>query len=247
MKLLLAGESWFKHTIHLKGIDSFTTSEYEEGVKWLREAFTAAGHEFDYIPGHLVAEHFPDRMADLRQYDAVIISDIGAKSFLLRSDTFVRSDITVNRLQLLHDYVEQGGGLLMIGGYMTFQGIEAKGNYHGTPIERCLPVAMLPYDDRREVPEGVVPTVKLPDHEILRGLPREWPAFLGYNRLIAKEGADVLLEADGDPFLAVHEYGKGRAAAFASDCSPHWAPPAFINWDGYGKLWNQLVSWLGRK
>lgn len=247
MKLLLAGESWTKHTIHVKGFDSFITSEYEEGVKWLREAFTADGHQFDYMPGHLVAEHFPDTMEELRQYDVVIISDIGANSFLLRSETFARSNLTVNRLQLLHDYVEQGGGLLMIGGYLTFQGIEAKGKYHGSPIERCLPVLMLPHDDRIELPEGVTPVVNRPDHEILRGLPQEWPAFLGYNRLIAKDGADVLLSAGDDPFLTVHEYGKGRSAAFASDCSPHWAPPSFLNWEGYGKFWNQLVAWLGEK
>lgn len=247
MKILLAGESWMKHTIHVKGFDSFTTSEYEEGVKWLREAFTSAGHQFDHLPGHLVAEEFPGTMEALKPYDVVIISDIGANTFLLGSETFARSNVTVNRLELLHDYVVQGGGLLMIGGYLTFMGIEGKGKYYGTPVEQCLPVNMLPYDDRVEAPQGVTLAVNKPDHEILAGLPQEWPVFLGYNRLIAKEGADVLLSAGSDPFVTVREYGQGRTAAFASDCAPHWGPPAFLNWEGYGRFWNQLAAWLGRK
>ena len=37
-KILIAGESWTSHTIHIKGFDTFTTSVYEEGVKWLKEA-----------------------------------------------------------------------------------------------------------------------------------------------------------------------------------------------------------------
>jgi len=244
LNILLAGESWMKHTIHVKGFDSFTTSEYEEGVKWLREAFEQQGHVFHFVPGHLVPEQFPRTAEELRQYDAVIISDIGANSFLLSSETFARSQITSNRLQALHDYVEQGGGLLMVGGYLTFQGIDGKARYQGTPVERCLPVTLLPHDDRVEVPEGVHPVVEKPEHAVLSGLPQDWPAFLGYNRIVAKEGADVLLRVNQDPFLAVHQYGKGRSAAFASDCSPHWAPPAFLNWSGYGKFWNQLLAWL---
>ena len=43
-KVLLAGESWMSHTIHVKGFDSFTTSEYAEGASWLIEGLEAAGH-----------------------------------------------------------------------------------------------------------------------------------------------------------------------------------------------------------
>ncbi len=244
LKILLAGESWMKHTIHVKGFDSFTTSEYEEGVQWLRQGLEEQGHEFHFMPGHLVSDHFPGSVEELQAYDVVIISDIGANSFLLSARTFARSQVTTNRLQVLHDYVEQCGGLLMIGGYLTFQGIDGKGRYQGTAVERCLPVSLLSHDDRVEMPEGIVPEAQLAAHPILSGLPQTWPSFLGYNRLIAREGADVVLKANGDPFLAVHAYGKGRTAAFASDCSPHWAPPAFLNWPGYGKFWSQLVTWL---
>ena len=36
--ILIAGESWTVHSIHQKGFDSFTTTEYAEGVQWLRDA-----------------------------------------------------------------------------------------------------------------------------------------------------------------------------------------------------------------
>ena len=34
-----------------------------------------------------------------------------------------------------------------------------------------------------------------------------------------------------------------RKVAFASDCGPHWAPPAFVDWPGYTTLWRQIVGW----
>ena len=40
LKVLFIGESWHIHMIHSKGYDSFTSSKYEEGVKW----FTEFGH-----------------------------------------------------------------------------------------------------------------------------------------------------------------------------------------------------------
>ena len=41
-RVLIAGESWTVHSIHQKGFDSFTTTEYAEGVRWLREALEIA-------------------------------------------------------------------------------------------------------------------------------------------------------------------------------------------------------------
>ena len=41
-RVLIAGESWTVHSIHQKGFDSFTTTEYAEGVRWLRDALVAA-------------------------------------------------------------------------------------------------------------------------------------------------------------------------------------------------------------
>ena len=44
-RVLIAGESWMTHSIHVKGMDSFTTSAYVEGVEPLRRALTGRDHE----------------------------------------------------------------------------------------------------------------------------------------------------------------------------------------------------------
>ena len=49
---------------------------------------------------------------------------------------------------------------------------------------------------------------------------------------------------EGDPFIAVGEYGKGRSAVVTTDCAPHWAPPEFCEWKYYEKLWQNLVGWI---
>jgi uncharacterized membrane protein len=42
-RILIAGESWTVHSIHQKGFDSFTTTEYAEGVRWLKAALEKGG------------------------------------------------------------------------------------------------------------------------------------------------------------------------------------------------------------
>ncbi len=58
----------------------------------------------------------------MQEWDAIILSDIGANTLLLHPDTWLKSRRTANRLTLLHDYVAGGGALMMIGGYYSFQG-----------------------------------------------------------------------------------------------------------------------------
>src|SRR3990172_2113501 len=153
-RALIAGESWVTHSIHQKGFDSFTTTEYVEGVGWLRAAVEDGGWQGDYQPSHLAARDFPATAEALSQYACVILSDIGANTLLLHPDTFVRSKALPNRLEAIGDYVRRGGGLVMVGGYLTFQGIEGKARYHGTPVEEALPVEIDAHDDRMEVPQG---------------------------------------------------------------------------------------------
>lgn len=197
----------------------------------------------DHIENHEATEHFPRSRDELNAYDVVILSDIPADSLLLHPDTFVRGQRTPNRLNELADWVDAGGGFLMVGGYMSFSGFEGKARFHGTAVERCLPVTMLGYDDRMETPEGLTPEVVARDHAVLAGLPTDWPYFLGYNRVVAN-GGETLLRIGDDPLLIVDAHGAGRVAAFTSDCSPHWGSPEFMEWAGYGPFWNGLLSWL---
>ncbi len=241
--VLLAGESWIMHTIHQKGFDDFTTTAYGEGHQWLSSALQGAGFEVEHLPNHLANEHFPDTIAGLSKYDVVMLSDIGSNTLLLHPDTFVKSQKRPNRLDVIREYVFQGGGLVMVGGYLTFQGIEAKARYAGTAIETALPVTLLTADDRVEVPQGTNVSVALPSHSIMAGLDGEWPDLLGYNKVIAKPDADLIAMVGEDPLIVAGDYGSGRSVAFTSDCGPHWAPPEFVNWAGYARLWSQVVGW----
>lgn len=243
-RALLAGETWLTYGIHQKGFSAYTTGSFDDGSREFRVALEQRGWTVEHIQNHAATEKFPNSREALREYDVVILSDIGADTLLLHPDTFVRGQRTPNRLRELSDWVAAGeGGFLMIGGYMSFSGFEGKARYHGTPIEEALPVRMLGYDDRVEAPEGVTPAVTGDGHLVLDGLPGEWPHFLGYNRL-TPAGGETLLALGADPLLVVDSHGEGRVAAFTSDCSPHWGSPEFMAWDGYAAFWDQLLSWL---
>lgn len=245
MKLLFIGESWVVHMIHTKGYDSFTSTKYEEGATYLLECLRKEGIDVTYMPSHEVQVRFPNTLDELQTYDAIVISDIGANTFLLRNSTFYNMEIVPNSLELIREFVEKGGGLLMVGGYLSFMGIEAKANYKNSPLAEVLPVEMLDTDDRVEMPQGFSPKVVEP-HSIVEGL-GDWPRFLGYNRLTAKQGTIEVLKQQDDAMLVLGKYGNGKTAAFASDCAPHWGSVEFVQWKNYSKFWGRLVRFLMRE
>ena len=243
-KILIAGESWMSYTTHVKGFDSFTTSTYAEGIDGLRDALESGGYEVVHIPNHLAPAKFPLTSSELEDFALVILSDIGSNTLLLSENVFVRGSVEANRLNLIRDYVHAGGAFLMVGGYMSFTGIDAKSRYGETAIADILPVELLEKDDRSEHPEGVNPEILMPHHPVFGGIGGPWPHFLGYNRTLKKEEGDLLAAIAGDPFIAVGTYGEGRSAAFTSDCAPHWGPGEFMDWEYYNRFWCNLAAWL---
>jgi uncharacterized membrane protein len=249
VRVLLAGESWVTTGTHVKGFNRFSASDYQIGIGALQQALTGSEIDLVHLPGHLVPTEFPSTLEGLAGYDVVVLSDIGADSLLLHPDTFLRGKRTPNRLKLIAEWVEKGGGFLMVGGYYSFQGIDGGARYRGTPIERILPVTMLPYDDRVEVPEGFEPVVAA-QHPALAGIDGPWPYLLGFNEVEPKPEATVLLRtAPGKalPLLVAGSHGAGRTMAWTSDIGPHWLPESFSAWPGYGRLWRQIFSWLDGK
>jgi uncharacterized membrane protein len=244
-RVLIAGESWITQSTHIKGVDSFTTSSYAVGVEPLRRALESRGHEVVHLPAHLVPARFPGDAAALAEYDVVVLSDIGANSLQLAPEVFEQARPGADRIDTLRRWVGDGGGLLMVGGYLSFTGFEAKAAYRNTVLHEVLPVELLPEDDRVELPAGAKPEVTGLGHPALGGVAADWPLLLGYNRVRPRSGADVLVTLGADPLVAVGGYGSGRSAVFTSDCSPHWAPKPFCEeWDGYAKVFGGLVEWL---
>jgi uncharacterized membrane protein len=245
VSVLLVGESWVSVSTHYKGFNHFVSGVYETGLQWFSEAMKANNIDLTHMPAHVAATDFPFEIEEL-PYDTIILSDVGADTFLLHPKTWINGERTPNRLKTIQQYVSNGGGLIMVGGYMSFQGINGAAMYQRTPISEVLPVGMIASDDRCERPEGVQP-YKVSDHQIVDSLPEKWPHILGYQLVEPKPDAKILVKIDEDPLLVIGEYGKGRSIAYTTDIGPHWCPREFAEWEGYGELWCNMIDWVSDK
>lgn len=71
----------------------------------------------------------------------------------------------------------------------------------------------------------------------------ETPPLYGYVGASVKDTAEmVLATGQGDPLLAVWQYGLGKAASFTSDASGRWAKD-WVGWDGFSTFWSQVVGY----
>lgn len=248
-KVLLVGESWVSSASHYKGFDQFGSVTFHTGNKRFMAGMEASNYAVTHMPAHAAAEEFPTTLEGLSTYDVIMLSDIGANTLLLHPDVWLRGERVPNRINLIAEWTKQGGGLIMVGGYFSFQGIDGKARWHKTMVEDALPVTCLTCDDRVEIPEGCTPLVTHAGHPILTGISGAWPYLLGVNEVALKTAPDVELilslpEAQRSlPLLAAASYGSGRTLAWTSDMSEHWLPPAFLDWDGYDKLFGNMVAW----
>lgn len=248
-KVLIVGESWTVQETHIKGFDTVDLGRLEKtSADPLIAALTNAGIEAEYMPSHIAQYSFPDTVEALKEYSAVALSDIGSNTIMMDPVMQFQGIRKPNRFHAIVEYVKQGGGFVMFGGYLSFAGIDNKARYAMTPLAQILPVEMLHYDDRMEHPEGISPVTVKKDHPVLEGVTGEWPWFLGYNKIKAKEQAEEIAVIDEkDTFMASMEYGEGRTFAFASDCAMHWGSKEFLTWDGYGKVMPNIFRWLAKE
>ncbi len=243
-KILFIGESWQVHVTEAKGYDTFSYDYYEVATGFIKSAVESNDYEFVHIPAHMVDAQFPKTLDELLEYAVVMVSDVGANTFNLPMNTFIRLNPMPNKLKMLREYVERGGAFVMIGGYLAYTGFQARGAYKRTPIEEILPVTMLEGDDRMEESDGATARIELVSHPVVAGLPNKWPALLGYNLVIPKENSTVIATINNNPLIVVGSYGKGRTCAYTTDCAPHWSPEDFCTWEGYSRLWGNLINWL---
>lgn len=174
---------------------------------------------------------------------------------------FILSDYPAGRLSpkasyALIEQVEDGAGLLMLGGWESFCGLG--GDWAGTPVAEALPVEVATSDDRVNCDQPAL-IGQVADHPVTRGLP--WserpPTIGGFNQVTPKAGAQVLLETqrftvrveDGvfqfapserSPLLVVGTRGQGRTAALMTDVAPHWVG-GLVDW-GAGRVVAQATG-----
>ncbi|MHB1346080.1 MAG: glutamine amidotransferase [Candidatus Humimicrobiaceae bacterium] len=249
IKVLFVGETVYISSKIFMGWDSFEMGRYWEHEGFFLKSLKYHDMDVTYIRTNNVSEGFPWTIEELKFFDVIVVSDVGSNTFLLSEKTS-RGERTPNRLKLIEQFVEEGGGFLMWGGYLSFTGIGGKAFYKNTPIEKILPVTLSLTDDRVEVPEGFLPKIRMKDHPILNDIPDPWEGwFLSYNRLTAKEGADVITaiaEYDNDPITIAWDFKKGRSLASAVDCDLNGAAPSFLNWKYTGNLYANMVKWLAK-
>jgi uncharacterized membrane protein len=249
MNVLLAGETFAATTSVAIGGDVLSSATTTNGATAFNAALAAEGIAVTQMGGERCAAEFPYDVDALARYQAVVISDVGALTLLVTPDARA-GRVGVNRLEVLKAYVESGGGLMLAGGYMGFQGMFGTARFHDTAVEDVLPIRCLPYCDGMEVPQGLQAAIVQPSHPVFARIEGPWPPILGMNKLdFRSDGSSQLLatchhRGTDWPLLAVRNHGRGRTVAWATDIGPHWLSQDFLRWPLYGKLMANIVHWL---
>ena len=206
-------------------------TSYDMAASYLSLVMYHAGITHDYISSKepLTRVHLN------KVYKLYVFSDYPASQLSAEASTTVLAN------------VYNGAGLLMIGGWESYQG--NGGGYHGTSLAEALPVRVSKSDDRVNSADPCC-IVRCSDHPAIENLDfSRPPTIAGYNAIEADEGADVALEVvryatlsvrdmfapisfevkSRDPYLVFGAYGSGRTAALSSDLAPHWVG-GFVDW-----------------
>ncbi len=154
-------------------------------------------------------------------YDVVILSDSNVLSFETKHFTW------------FHDLVyDDGGGLVMIGGFESFGGYGYL-SWGITEVGAVLPVECLPAGYNAE---GQI-IILQPECPAIANLP--WDTlgssnYFGGNKVAQKAGAELVARfSDSNPLLVWWDFGEGRSFAMASDWTPAGGS-AFMTWAYYG-------------
>ena len=222
--------------------------------RWLRILGSAEKIQLDYQPvfaGDFKKQHPIDASwFEPGKYDAYIIGDVPSDAF------------TTEMLVALAARVDEGKGLMMIGGLHAF----AAGGWASTQLADILPVEMSPNDFTPNGPpnpdtqiEGnvqMLPTDRGLDNYLMRidsggNQMARWQSLrplAGANRLRPKPGglAEVLAQsAEGAALLVAQEFGRARVLAFAGDTTYLWY--TYGHHETHQRFWRQVILWLCHK
>lgn len=220
------------------------------GLPLLRALKGDSELEVTYMPTWEAYSSFPKSLEDLLNYDVLILSDVEYDCIIYYPEFYTPSKygehiVMPNRVKNIREFVRRGRGLAMLGGWQSFAGKYGNALWQGTPVEEALPVKMLDRDDRVEHPEGAQIKALKEDHPVMRNIDwRTAPPLLGYNRVLLKDGSELLATVgEGDVLIATCRFGEGRSFVFTSDPAPHWGIN-FMKWKYYDVFWSRAIKWL---
>lgn len=198
----------------------------------------------------------PGRLeAYLQESDALIISDVEAKCFHLYPSFFdrARRDHKIvtfpDRIQVIKEWIYNGGGMMMLGGWLSFSGVQSRSGWGRSVLQEALPVNCLLIEDLVESSAGFTAEVVKPDHPVVKGLAWEsFPPIFGYNEVTVKNEEEVIVRVKetGHPLVVAGTYGQGRVLTYMSDPAPHWGIN-FELWESYNDFWLQAYNWINGK
>ena len=187
-----------------------------------------------------LADGFPVERAELFSYDALIIGSMNAAEF------------TVEQQQMIHDFVsERGGSLLMLAG-LNGLGL---GNWGDTVVNEILPSRLSSENAefiRQKAPVGLTdsgrlsPILKLSDSDSENNaLWSELPEIADYQNIgPLRPAASTLLEAiiEGrpQPLLVTQPYGRGQSYILATGGTWRWQMSMPVEDLGHETFWRQL-------
>jgi uncharacterized membrane protein len=181
-------------------------------------------------------EAFPGTYEELFSYHALVLSDVNYKAI---------GDVGC---EMLCDYVEHGGSLLVTGGPYAF----GNGEFDESRFLSVLPVTLSgPFDLNwagRGKSWSLTPAKeRLP---LLAGVPFEMdPRVFWHHFVTPKKGAEVVLKAGDQPALILGGYGRGRVAVLT--LSPTGmgtdGETAWWAWEGWFPLVRNIFSLLGNE
>lgn len=170
----------------------------------------------------------------LPSHNVVLMADVDASPLLK-----ARFD-----MEKLRQFVQQGGGLVILGGQFSFGE-----NYAATALEDLCPVEpSKPFNLVKADPP--LPLKPAGEHDIIKGLDfGEQSVVVWHHRVKPRPDAQVILRAGDEPLLVVREVGKGRVVAFLGSVLGEPANPMTPFWKS--KLWPELLrrtlNWAGGK
>jgi uncharacterized membrane protein len=193
---------------------------------------------------------FPKTEEELFAYDGLVLGSVEASFF------------TTEQLRNIENFVaRRGGGLLALGGRLSFDA----GKYKGTVIDDLLPLTL----EGRKVDdaESYAPVYKAQLTNAGLGHPitrlnedrtlsqKTWndlpPISISEGLKTAKPGATVLLEAKRAgasappvPLLAQQKYGRGQTLAFAATDSWRWRMKMDSKSNAHETFWRQMLRYL---
>ncbi len=179
---------------------------------------------------------FPYDYDKLLSYEAIILGGIS------------KSGLKPIGMEMLHDYLLAGGGMVVLGSHGAYGRSQLKGSALGDafPVEMSDSVFDL-------VPTGGKPVKYGPDKAEFLGYTSLTPQATCYflHDVKVKPGAQVLMQVDGKPFMVASEYGPNKARIVCIVGAPLGNPQngqtAFWQDKGWYLILRNAIWWAGKK